>query len=210
MHPTLGTLVVSLGKFRALKGNKRIKEELKKETFCVGLTACECPVPGPTVISPVGPLGRGLEGLSQAHTQRLRGHFVCNFSPGGVFADRPGTHSLGPISCLDFAGGSSWPPCCRLAQTRQFRSCSQNDLSKKSRLGVTPIQRLTEGPMIFRREMKLLTTGACLLRFQPPLSFPHSTERAFCRFSNIRASFPPQGLCTCWAPAWPTVPLIYE
>lgn len=163
MHPTLGTLVVSLGKLHALKGNKRIKEELKKEKFCVGLTACECPVPGPTVISPVGPLGRGLEGLSQAHTQRLRGHFVCNFSPGGAFADRPGTHSLGPISCLDFAGGSSCPPCCHLARTRQFRSCSQNDISKKFRLGVTPIQRLMKGPIIFRREMKLLTTGACLL-----------------------------------------------
>ena len=117
---------------------------MKKENFCVGLTACECLVPGPTVISPVGPLGRGLEGLSQAHTQRLRGHFVCNFSPGGAFADRPDTHSPGPISCLDFAGGSSWPPCCHLAWTRQFRGCSQNDLSKTFRLGLTPIQKLNE------------------------------------------------------------------
>ena len=44
MHPILGTPVVNLGKSHSLKGNKRIKEELKKEKNRVELTACQLPV----------------------------------------------------------------------------------------------------------------------------------------------------------------------
>lgn len=61
-----------------------------------------------------------------------------------------------------------------------------------------------------RIEIKLSTIGPCLfLWFHLQLSFPHPTNLAFCCPSNMSASFPPQGLCTCWSPAWHTVLLMH-
>lgn len=40
--------------------------------------------------------------------------------------------------------------------------------------------------------------------------FFHPTKLAFSCSSDASASFPPQGLCTCWTPAWHTVPLRHE